>query len=86
MYFYSKRKKRAKKKLKQGPVNLVKYHQFPFLYEDLEDEENLDLDQESSYFSGLSAKQKIPAMTSHSFALQTNKYLKNRLNPVRIYR
>ena len=57
LYFHPKRKKRAKKKLKQGPFNLVKYHQFPFLYEDSDEEELMDLDEEGSYFSHSKHKQ-----------------------------
>ena len=56
IYFSPKRKKRAKKRLKRGPFNLVQYHQFPFLYEETDDEEFADLDEESSYFSSSKLK------------------------------
>ena len=57
VYYHPKRKKRIKKKLKQGPFNLIQYHQFPFLYDENEEEDMMDLDEESSYFASKGPRQ-----------------------------
>ncbi|MFK7827694.1 MAG: hypothetical protein AB8G05_26345 [Oligoflexales bacterium] len=78
IYFHSKRKKRAKKKLKRGPLNLVQYHQFPFLYDETEDEEFMDLDEESSYFCHSGPKKSMELSHPLEFSQKTIDLLKKR--------